>query len=919
MKRGLSILLSIGIVLLSWMTAPSSVYADSHTLNDGDHLNIASGMVTRADNSTEVLTLSAGDTISVTSGAEVIITGTKADLYIDCGAGTTLTLDSVVIINTSQAHDAAPLKFNGSNNKLILEGTSNLESYALLYEGTYVIPAVDVTGSASLTIEGMGKLTAEGGGVSTRGGAGIGGGKNQNAGTIIINGGDITAVGGYHSAGIGAGEGATGDSVKITINGGTVHATGGNRAAGIGGGNGTDESTGGSNGGTITINDGEVTVKAGTYGAGIGGGNIGSSGTIKIYGGTINSEGTTAYGAGIGAGNRGDVETIEIHGGTIEATGAEGAAGIGAGFYGAGGSISIYGGTITATTANNGSGIGGGMMNGNCGNINISGGTIEATGVGTGAGIGCGGGASASSGVITITGTPRIYAAGTSTNLSATLTNISGSGLICMRSSMITGSVNTSSHAQDNSLDIDAGASTINGYSVPSSWTGKTNSGYFTATGGPRQVTFEENGGTAVDDLSVIDGSKLTPPDSTKAGYDMADWYLDSDFNTLWNFGTGTVDSDITLYAKWYKADLSSNLLIDNDSSGELVGTVGTSSSLTLTLSDSGTYVDNQYFTINGNRLVFSGTADFSNKTTYTIKITITTAGGVTKSEVHTITVKRDGSANGGAANSDSYSVTKNSSVESNPEENDDFSASGSSWSGHWIIRQPSHGSAEIGSIIYTPDEDYTGSDSLTYIICDNADYCMRGSVSYTVGSGSGSGSSTSSAGGVLPYTGFPGGSVTELAAQPDDVSYLETEMQLEISALDVLIPIIGVPGTESGWDITWLGENAGYLEGSAFPTWEGNTVLTAHNYMADGKPGPFNKLETLNFGDLITIHAWNQDYIYEVRIRDIVNYDNTSLFNASEYDMITLITCKNYDESSGSYLNRVVVQAVLVDIESKE
>ena len=926
MKRGLSILLSIGIVLLSWMTTPSSVYAESHTLNDGDHLNIATGVVTKADDSSETLTLGAGDTISVTSGAEVVITGTKANLYIDCGAGATLTLDSVVIINTALASGAAPLKFNGSGNKLILEGESTLKSYALSYAATYVLPAVDVTGSAVLTIEGTGKLLAAGGGDVNYGGAGIGGGKNQNAGTIIINGGDITAEGGYHSAGIGAGENATGDSVKITINGGTVHATGGNRAAGIGGGNGTDESTGGSNGGTITINGGEVTAKAGTYGAGIGGGNIGSSGTIKIYGGTITSEGITAYGSGIGAGNRGNVETIEIHGGTIAATAAEGAAGIGAGFYGAGGSISISGGNITATTGNNGSGIGGGMMNGNCGNINISGGTIEATGVGTGAGIGCGGGVPVSSGVITVSGMPRIYAAGTNTNLSATLTKISGSGFICMRSSMITGSVDTSSHAQDNSLDIDAGASTINGYSVPSSWTGKTNSGYFIATGGPRQVTFEENGGTAVDDLGVVDGSKLTPPDSTKAGYDLADWYLDSDFNTLWNFDSDTVDSDITLYAKWLKADLSSNLLIDNDSSGELVGTIGTSSGgLTLTLSDSGTYLDNQYFTTNGNRLVFSGTADINEKSTYTIKITITTAGGVTKSEVYTITVKGDGNNNGGSTNPDSYTLTKNSNIESNPMENDEFSTSGSTWSGHWIIRQPSHGSAEIGSIIYTPDKDYIGSDSLTYMACDNANYCMRGSVSYTVGSGSGSGggsgsgSGSSSAGDVLPYTGFPVGSVTELAVQPADASYLETEMQLEIPALDVLIPIVGVPGTESGWNVTWLGEKAGYLEGTAFPTWKGNTVLTAHNYKSDGLPGPFNKLETLNYGDLITIHAWHQDYIYEVRTRDIVNSDDTSLLNTSEYDMITLITCKNYDESSGSYLNRVAVQAVLVDIEPIE
>jgi LPXTG-site transpeptidase (sortase) family protein len=611
------------------------------------------------------------------------------------------------------------------------------------------------------------------------------------------------------------------------------------------------------------------------------------------------------------------VETIEIHGGTIDATGAEGAAGIGAGFYGAGGSISISGGNITATTANNGSGIGGGMMNGNCGNINISGGTIEATGVGTGAGIGCGGGAAASSGVITITGMPRLLAIGSNTDVSATLVNIGGSGFILMKRSTMPNNVNTSTHEFDNTLDKDSGASTINGYSVPSSWLGgNTNSGYFTATGGPRQVTFVENGGTAVDDLSVIDGSKLTPPDSTKAGYDLADWYLDSEFNTLWNFGTDTVDSDITLYAKWLKADLSSTLLIDNDSSGELVGTVGTSSGgLTLTLSDSGTYLDNQYFSVNGNRLVFSGTADIINKSTYTIKITITTAGGVSKSIVYTITVKRDGSTNGGSANPDSYSVAKNSSIESNPMENDEFSTSGGTWSGHWIIRQPSHGSAEIGSIIYTPDEGYSGSDSLTYMACDNANYCMRGSVSYTVGSGSGSGSGSSSAGNVLPYTGFPIGSVTELAVQPADASYLEMEMQLEIPALDVSVAIIGVPSTESGWDVTWLGDKAGYLEGSAFPTWEGNTVLTAHNYKSNGLPGPFNKLEMLNYGDLVTIHAWEQDYIYEVRTRDIVNPDDTRWLSTSGYDMVTLITCKNYDESSGSYLNRVVVQAVLVDI----
>ena len=921
MKRGLSILLTIGIVLLSWMTAPSSVYAESHTLNDGDHLDIATGVVTKADSSSETFTLNAGDTISVTSGAEVTITGTKPDLYIDCGAGTTLTLDSVVILNTVNASDGAPLKFNGSGNKLILEGTSNIESYASRYENTHIIPAIDVTGSASLTIEGAGELDAEGGGISTYGGAGIGGGKDQNAGTIIINSGDITAKGGYHSAGIGAGEGATGDSVTITINGGTVHAIAGNRAAGIGGGIGAGEGVGGSNGGSITINGGDVTAEGGNYAAGIGGGFYGSSGTIKIYGGKITAEGKTSYGAGIGAGGYGDVETIEIHGGIIEANGLEGAAGIGAGYNGAGGSISIYDGTIIAKTVNNGPGIGGGMMNGDCGNINISGGTIEAYGVGTGAGIGCGGGASATSGVITVSGMPRIFSIGPNTCMSATLVNIGGSGFIIMKDLTNITNVNTSTHELfDRNVVKNAGASTINGYSAPSSWLIRgMDSGYFPTTGGPRQVAFEENGGTAVNDLGVIDGSKLTPPDSTKAGYDLADWYLDPEFNNLWNFGTDTVDSDITLYAKWYEtADLSSNLLIDNDSSGALVGTIGTSSGLTLTLSDSGNYPDNQYFTINGNRLVFSGTADMNNKSTYTIKITATTAGGVTKSYVYTITVKGDGAANGGAANSDSYSVTKNSSVESDPMENDDFSASGSAWSSHWIIRQPSHGTAEIGSIIYTPDEGYTGSDSLTYMACDNANYCMRGTVNYSVISGgtTGGGSTTVDSLTGLPSTGFPYGSVTELAAQPDDASYLETEMQLEIPALDVSMPIVGVPGTESGWDVTWLGEKAGYLEGSAFPTWEGNTVITGHVWDAMNQPGPFADLKTLRYGDKILVH-WDRTYTYEVRENTLVFPNEVEkVFADEDKDWMTLLTCESFDQASNTYLTRRIVRTVLIDVE---
>ena len=63
--------------------------------------------------------------------------------------------------------------------------------------------------------------------------AGIGGGYDIACGNIEIQGGVITATGGYYAAGIGSCNKSCG---TITISGGTVEATGGYNAAGIGSG-----------------------------------------------------------------------------------------------------------------------------------------------------------------------------------------------------------------------------------------------------------------------------------------------------------------------------------------------------------------------------------------------------------------------------------------------------------------------------------------------------------------------------------------------------------------------------------------------------------------------------------------------------------------------------------------------------------
>ena len=65
-------------------------------------------------------------------------------------------------------------------------------------------------------------------------------------------------------------------------------------------------------------------------------------------------------------------------------------------------------------------------------------------------------------------------------------------------------------------------------------------------------VTYNTNGGSAVESATVSEGSKLTAPGApTKAGYTFHGWYKDAAFTNRWNFDADTVTGNITLYAKW--------------------------------------------------------------------------------------------------------------------------------------------------------------------------------------------------------------------------------------------------------------------------------------------------------------------------------------------------------------------------------
>ena len=173
-----------------------------------------------------------------------------------------------------------------------------------------------------------------------------------------------------------------------------------------------------------------------------------------------------------------------------------------------------------------------------------------------------------------------------------------------------------------------------------------------------------------------------------------------------------------------------------------------------------------------------------------------------------------------------------------------------------------------------------------------------------------------------LPGTGFAPGRVTILSDPANELKYHQFEqdsLRLTIPSLELDAPIVGVSLQDGNWNTDWLWNEIGYLEGTAFPTWEGNTVLTAHNYLPSGEPGPFVNLGQLQWGDQIVLYANGDEYTYEVRVSRFISPHDHSILAAKDRDWLTLFTCYQYDEASDQYLWRHVVQAVLIDVESLE
>jgi len=181
-------------------------------------------------------------------------------------------------------------------------------------------------------------------------------------------------------------------------------------------------------------------------------------------------------------------------------------------------------------------------------------------------------------------------------------------------------------------------------------------------------------------------------------------------------------------------------------------------------------------------------------------------------------------------------------------------------------------------------------------------------------GGGRGGSSTPFTSGFLIANTGFEAGVKTPLdvAKRPE---YNPTGLTLAIPAIKVNSSIAGVERKDGNWDISWLQDQAGWLEGTAYPTWSGNSVLTAHVVNADGKPGVFSRLKYLKLGDFVFVYNSGYRYTYRIVSNEYVQPDDISILEHKEKSYLTLITCDGFDLKTKTYLRRVAVRAVLIDV----
>ena len=128
----------------------------------------------------------------------------------------------------------------------------------------------------------------------------------------------------------------------------------------------------------------------------------------------------------------------------------------------------------------------------------------------------------------------------------------------------------------------------------------------------------------------------------------------------------------------------------------------------------------------------------------------------------------------------------------------------------------------------------------------------------------------------------------------------------MRIPKIDLEVPI------GEGTDNKTLKYSVGHFTDTAMPGDNGNFSVIGHRSYTFGEF--FNRLDELEIGDAVKVEKDNTIFNYEIREKFVVEPEEVSVLNQTDYEEITLITCTPIRVAT----HRLIVKGMLVDVEEK-
>ncbi|MEV1093409.1 sortase domain-bontaining protein [Streptomyces microflavus] len=108
-------------------------------------------------------------------------------------------------------------------------------------------------------------------------------------------------------------------------------------------------------------------------------------------------------------------------------------------------------------------------------------------------------------------------------------------------------------------------------------------------------------------------------------------------------------------------------------------------------------------------------------------------------------------------------------------------------------------------------------------------------------------------------------------------------------------------------------GDHAGWYSGSVTPGQRGNALLVGHLDTTRG-PAAFYALGALRKGDRITVHRRDKSVAHftvtALNVYDQDDFPSTSVYAPTTHPLLTLITCADWDPTTGTYTANLVITA---------